>query len=82
MPKTTDSMKTCNCHDETATQLRAEGLQISDKCEAIRISNLKLTGHLGFPLQTIEGKKPKRNQPKFLFLTFCPFCGKKYQHAD
>jgi hypothetical protein len=72
-------MKTCNCYEETQTQLKAEGLSISSKCRTFRITKLKMSAHLGFPLQTEEGKKPKRGQPGFLFLSFCPFCGQKYE---
>ncbi len=69
---------TCNCYEESRAQLQAEGLQFSDKCKAMRVVDNKLSMHLGFPTQTTDGKKPKCGQATFVFLSFCPFCGKEY----
>lgn len=75
-------MNTCNCYEQIREKLKAQGLAISDKCKAMRITDLKLSARLCFPLQSADGKKLKRGEPKFMFLSFCPFCGEKYEREE
>jgi len=68
----------CNCHEEVALKLKEEGLKFSDKVVAFRIIGNRMSGHLGFPLADMENRKPKSGKPRFMFLSFCPFCGKSF----
>lgn len=74
----------CNCWQERDNGLRERfGLKISDACSALMVieDTLDLRGAYGLSLQRVDGKKPKRKEPKFLEITHCPFCGEKYEEA-
>ena len=71
----------CECWNKRDTGLREKfKLKISDACSALELSKetLDLKGVYGLPLQQLDGKRPKRGQPKFLQITHCPFCGRPY----
>lgn len=72
----------CNCHQEVALKLKEEGLKFSDKVVAMRIVKNRMSGHLGFPLTNMENRRPKSGKPTFMFLSFCPFCGKSTAPAE
>lgn len=74
----------CDCWENRDNGLRERfGLKISDACSALILDKekLSLSGEHGLPLQRVDGKKLTRSDPKFISITHCPFCGKKYDKA-
>lgn len=68
----------CDCLTKIKENLSKEGLGISRECQTMRLSKNKLSAHIGFPLKTGDGRKPKRGVPTFMFFSYCPFCGGQY----
>lgn len=67
----------CNCWHEKDNKLREMGYKISDACAMLQIKNLNLTSKFGLPLQRTDGAKLKRDDPRMITMSHCPFCGAK-----
>ena len=60
----------CHCID---AKLKDKGFKISEKLITIRVPEFKAV--LVIPLERVDGAKLKRNDPKTVEASFCPFCG-------
>jgi hypothetical protein len=69
--------KNCNCWNEKDDGLRKQGFKISDACQMLEILRLSIKAKLGLPLQRLDGAKLKRDDPRMITISFCPFCGRK-----
>lgn len=70
----------CDCWQTRDDGLREKfGLKVADTCSALLINEgtLDLRGIYCLPLERVDGKKLKRSDPKFIEISFCPFCGNK-----
>lgn len=67
----------CKCWHEKDSKIREMGFKISDDCSALQIEELSLIGVFGLPLQRTDGKKLKKDDPKMIYISHCPFCGQK-----
>lgn len=70
----------CKCWKTRDDTLRQRyGLKVADVCSALLLDDatLSLRGAYCLPLERVDGKKLKRSDPKFIEITYCPFCGKK-----
>jgi hypothetical protein len=68
----------CNCWHEKDNKLREMGYKLSDACAMLQIKDLSLTAKYGLPLQRTDGAKLKRDDPKMITISHCPFCGAEY----
>jgi len=69
----------CNCYDEKNNTLKSRyRLQLHKESSRLSMVSLTPVSLVGLPIQTEEGRKPKRGQGDFLPFDFCPWCGKKY----
>ena len=66
----------CNCWSETNDKLKEEGLKLQDMGALAKVGN-KLMFRLAIPLVTLDGKKPKRGNPSYIWMDHCPFCGEE-----
>lgn len=62
----------CNCVSEIDKQLEEHKLKLKSgflfgKNDALHVPEIAIV--------TLDGKKPKSGQPKYLIPSFCPFCG-------
>ena len=67
----------CNCLHEKDDRLREKGYKISDACLMLVLADNKLTAQYGLPLQRTKGERMKRDDPRMITISHCPFCGKK-----
>jgi len=72
------TVTTCNCWDETDKALRKQGFAISDQCSGLALNKqtLSLTARYFLPLKRVDGQRLRRDDPKTINITHCPFCGK------
>ena len=64
--------KTCNCWHETDDRLRKDGYKLADSCAMFDRS---FRVQFGLPLQRTDGQKLKRDDPRMITISHCPFCG-------
>ena len=70
--------KKCNCWHEKDDELRKRGFKISDACSVFEVTkDLNLKATFCLPLKLANGARPGRKDPKCIFISHCPFCGKK-----
>jgi hypothetical protein len=67
----------CNCWHEKDNELRKMGYKLSDACSMLQINELNITAKFGIPLQRTDGSKLKRDDPRMITISHCPWCGKK-----
>lgn len=68
----------CECWQKRDDALREKyGLKVADVCSALLMepNTMDLRGAYCLPLERVDGKKLKRSDPKFIEISFCPFCG-------
>lgn len=72
----TDS-KPCDCWTQKNKALESKGYILSRKLITFTmgIDSMDLM-HL-LPIERLDGKRLKRNEPSGLKMTYCPFCGSK-----
>lgn len=71
------SASPCNCWHTKDDGLRKMGYKISDACAMLQIKDLNLTAKFGLPLQRTDSAKLKRDDPRMITISHCPFCGAK-----
>ncbi len=68
----------CDCIGQINEKLKEHNLRLSEDL-IIDIQNAKLSSSLFLTTEFIDPAKKKRGErPKHFFLSYCPFCGKKY----
>lgn len=74
----------CECWQKRDDEVRKKyGVKIANACSALEIDtskgNLDMKGVYGLPLQRIDGRKVGKDQPALMVISYCPFCGQKYE---
>lgn len=72
----------CTCWEKMEDRLNEKGFKISNACSAIVIKENRLEVRRYLPLQRLDGKKPGRDQPKGVEISFCPFCGQSIKSSN
>ncbi|MCK9599029.1 MAG: hypothetical protein M0R06_08320 [Sphaerochaeta sp.] len=68
----------CDCVKDINEKLKEKNLRLSEDF-VIDIQNAKINTALFLTTEFIDSSKKKRGEhPKHFFLSYCPFCGKKY----
>jgi hypothetical protein len=78
MPNKKVKTKKCNCWDEMNERLREHGkMMLSDELNILQIDDGEAKLRRALPLMRLDGKKPRRDDPKHITISHCPFCGTK-----
>jgi len=72
-----ENYQDCNCWQEKNRGLQERGYKIADICTMFQVDDLELRVEHGFPLQRADGFRLKRDDPRMISISFCPFCGRK-----
>ena len=68
----------CKCLAEKNAELKKLGFKITPAYSMLAITeDLGLTLTHGVPLVRIDGSRLRRDDPRILQISFCPFCGTK-----
>lgn len=71
----------CKCITVIDKKLEPQGLRLSDKLIGFTINegegNLIMEMTCLWPIERLDGKKPRSAEPKTMRMTHCPFCGVK-----
>jgi hypothetical protein len=68
------SASPCNCWEETDNKCREQGYKLADACQMF---DRHFRVQYGIPLQRRDGNKLKRNEPRMITISHCPWCGAK-----
>ncbi len=73
----------CHCITEINEKLREKGFKLSDKFQMFRVTeHLGLRFALCFPIERLDGQRLKREDPKTMEISHCPFCGEKIREEE
>ena len=66
----------CDCFKRLDAAMKKDGVKIHSGCVRIAITpELGLADSYCLPLERLDGKKLRRNDPGSIRINHCPFCG-------